>query len=648
MSEEWVVVVTERNVWPPEHGCDARIVRMLKGWRASGFRVCLVGSSLAGVAAAGDLVDDLVLVGDGPLWDYCMDLDHFDFWSYLVPVADACARHSAVAAVAEYVWMAPALRCVPQGVVRVVDTHDLMHRRREIYEDHDIEPWIRVSREEEAAILSGADVVVAIQEDEAVEFRDMMPGTCVVVAGHWVDEPPAIRVAVRDEVMFVGSDNPSNEHCLRKFVEETWPLVLDEVPDAVLKVYGKVAGIDDFSAFKGVEPVGFVDDLASAYAQAKVVVNPVALGTGLKIKTVEALAAGKAVVCTSEGCSGMTRSDASFLVEDDGPAFAKQVVAVLRDDCRRVAMEEGAASYARRHFSVTAVMGPLAAEVRSRAPKGREGWAEPRRKARTPVFLHAMGDMMLARAVECWRRAAWKGSVQSARNLAWAYKEGIGVDRDGKMAAMWVGVARGDVFRSDPQIGQDRWVVDLLGGMRGGYFVDAGASDGLGGSNTYALEKLFGWDGVCIEASAEFYPVLSRSRTCACACVCLSDRVGFERFAEAGYHGGIEGHLKEHHREHWGGATTREAPADTLDSVLRGAGAPRRIDYMSVDLEGGEVAVLNAFPWDEWDVRCMTVERSCPEVEGVVRDAGFEIVRSDFCSEDVDWELHCVGRSRDG
>ena len=47
--------------------------------------------------------------------------------------------------------------------------------------------------------------------------------------------------------------------------------------------------------------------------------------------------------------------------------------------------------------------------------------------------------------------------------------------------------------------GQDLFVLEVLGGIRGGYFLDSGASNGISGSNSRLLELSFGWTGICIE-----------------------------------------------------------------------------------------------------------------------------------------------------
>src|SRR5881227_3460487 len=72
--------------------------------------------------------------------------------------------------------------------------------------------------------------------------------------------------------------------------------------------------------------------------------------------------------------------------------------------------------------------------------------------------------------------------------------------------------------------GQDRFVLDVLGGMRGGFFLDSGASDGTTGSNTRVLEFEYGWTGICVEPNQDLFDQLARDRRCVCLNCCLCER----------------------------------------------------------------------------------------------------------------------------
>jgi len=190
--------------------------------------------------------------------------------------------------------------------------------------------------------------------------------------------------------------------------------------------------------------------------------------------------------------------------------------------------------------------------------------------------------------------------------------------------------------------GQDRFVVEALGGQRGGFFLDSGASDGIKGSNTLLLESAYGWTGICVEPNEEFFRLLVRNRSCRCVCACLYDRDGSVDFVSAEVLGGI---LDEYHPSLLERATrlygiavdaagrpnTVVRPARTVRSVLRECAAPKVIDYWSLDTEGSELAILRSFPFDEYDVRVLTVEHNWlparEEIKTLLEARGFQRVR---------------------
>jgi FkbM family methyltransferase len=172
------------------------------------------------------------------------------------------------------------------------------------------------------------------------------------------------------------------------------------------------------------------------------------------------------------------------------------------------------------------------------------------------------------------------------------------------------------------QCGQDLFVLEVLEGKTGGYFLDSGASDGIRASNTYLLEAKFQWEGICIEPNGAYFAALARNRRCICVNACLYDREGTVEFVESAEQlGGI---LDEYHPAHWryvksafdvalgddGRPVTASMSARTVRSVLQEAGAPRTIDYWSLDTEGSELAILKSFPFGEYSFRVLTVEHN--------------------------------------
>jgi FkbM family methyltransferase len=184
-------------------------------------------------------------------------------------------------------------------------------------------------------------------------------------------------------------------------------------------------------------------------------------------------------------------------------------------------------------------------------------------------------------------------------------------------------------FVSHSYQGQDLFVVEALGGLRDGFFLDSGASDGVSGSNSLLLERQFGWRGICVEPNTRSFARLVRARSCVCLNCCLYDRPGEVSFFEAaGVLGGIvdeyDPELLRYARtlvDQQLGAIPRPVTkqARTVRSILREYDAPRVIDYWSLDTEGSELAILTSFPWHEYAVRVLTVEHNLTPVRETIR-----------------------------
>lgn len=170
----------------------------------------------------------------------------------------------------------------------------------------------------------------------------------------------------------------------------------------------------------------------------------------------------------------------------------------------------------------------------------------------------------------------------------------------------------------------------LLGGRRGGYFIDSGASDGITGSNSWRLEHYHGWRGICVEPNPVFFAELRRNRSAFCVNCCLYTREGPVTFVEAGVLGGIAAHhsdalVAQARRmnvlatEPDGSPRIVQRPARTIGSILDEHRAPPVIDYWSLDTEGSELTILESFPFDRYSVRLITVEHNFQPVREEIR-----------------------------
>jgi FkbM family methyltransferase len=188
--------------------------------------------------------------------------------------------------------------------------------------------------------------------------------------------------------------------------------------------------------------------------------------------------------------------------------------------------------------------------------------------------------------------------------------------------AGWIEQLKG---KSASQLGQDLWVLEKTGYKRGGYFVEFGATDGVLLSNTWLLEREFGWQGICAEPNPKLFAQLKRNRQCT-----LSDQyIGREtgnvvEFILADAYGasrefaGEDMHKTKRDAYLAAGHVARFTSI-SLDEFLREHQAPRDIDYISIDTEGSEYDLLSSFPFHEWNIRLLTVEHNFSDQRQKIR-----------------------------
>lgn len=278
-----------------------------------------------------------------------------------------CQLYQPCAVLVEYIFATPCLDAAPRGILKLVDTHDMFSRVSEQVTRYGIPSLLNCSPQEERSFLLKSDVVIAIQDYEAGLFLKMLPERCVVTVGIDFEVIQSVdnSMVEPDSVLIVGSDNKINVHGLKEFIKYAWPRVREKNPRAVLRVVGKIGDALKSPTDK-VEILGVVECLDYEYKRAAIVINPVIAGTGLKIKSVEALCFGKALVTTVNGSEGFsTADDLPFKVAQNWEDFAGFVVALLEDEKSRLELQKRAAEFARETFAREKVYAPLASVLRA-------------------------------------------------------------------------------------------------------------------------------------------------------------------------------------------------------------------------------------------------------------------------------------------
>jgi sugar transferase (PEP-CTERM/EpsH1 system associated) len=153
-------------------------------------------------------------------------------------------------------------------------------------------------------------------------------------------------------VVFVGAmDWEPNIDAVEYFCKEVWPSVLKQVPDAKFRIVGRNPDrrVQRLTC-SSIEVTGRIPSVMDHLREATVVVVPLRIGGGTRLKIYEAMAAGKAVVSTSVGAEGLDVHHAlDIILADDPKAFAEAVLILLRDGGVRKGYERAAAELAARY-----------------------------------------------------------------------------------------------------------------------------------------------------------------------------------------------------------------------------------------------------------------------------------------------------------
>ncbi|MFT4124617.1 MAG: glycosyltransferase family 4 protein [Gordonia sp. (in: high G+C Gram-positive bacteria)] len=204
-------------------------------------------------------------------------------------------------------------------------------------------------------------ILVNDREATVLTQRTGVPAAAVRAVPPLVDASDGPVRQVRDlEFVFLGLLSlPHNEDGLRWFLTSVWPLVLEQMPAARLRIVGRDvrAGLSSLAAqfADSVAVEGYVEDLSSVLSGAVALVNPLRFGSGVKLKVIDALARGIPVVSTTLGAEGIRSGrDAGILVGDQ-PKEIAELLCDLTSPRENQAVSDAAREHFRSVYSRDAV-----------------------------------------------------------------------------------------------------------------------------------------------------------------------------------------------------------------------------------------------------------------------------------------------------
>jgi len=252
------------------------------------------------------------------------------------------------------------------GVPRVLTHHNieslLMARRAETEPGRLARAFLRREaaklRRYEAKTAPTFDLNVVVSATDAVELTRLAPGvtTAVVPNGVDVEYFAPGNGPEQDTLVYTGGLNMfANRDAVMNFLQEVWPLVTAQRPSVRFYAVGQEppAELTAFAARDSrVIVTGYVTDIRPLVREAAVYVVPLRVGGGTRLKVLDAMAMGKALVSTSIGCEGIdVRPGEHLVVADAAEDFARATVALLGDATERQRLGRAARELVERRYA---------------------------------------------------------------------------------------------------------------------------------------------------------------------------------------------------------------------------------------------------------------------------------------------------------
>ncbi|TMV13765.1 FkbM family methyltransferase [Arenibacterium halophilum] len=160
------------------------------------------------------------------------------------------------------------------------------------------------------------------------------------------------------------------------------------------------------------------------------------------------------------------------------------------------------------------------------------------------------------------------------------------------------------------QVRQDVFALSRANYKRNGFFVEFGATNGVELSNSYMLERDYGWTGILAEPAKGWHDDLRANRSARIDTRCVwkesGETVNFVQTASA-INSAISSFVKTSRKVR---GQSYDVETVSLNDLLTQHDAPSVIDFISIDTEGSEFDILNALDFDRWSFHAMTVEHN--------------------------------------
>lgn len=255
----------------------------------------------------------------------------------------------------ELLYMSPYLQTIrahssARVVLRAHNIEHLIWKRLAESESNPLKKWYlkhlaRTLELYERSVPGEYDGIVPITEKDAAFFREVSntPVRSVSFGIDAVTVPAGSKPEPENALFHIGAMNwMPNEEGIRWFLDKVWPLVTEKEENIRLYLAGREmpAWLTELQV-RHVEVVGEVPDAAEFILSKTISIAPLLSGSGIRVKIIESMALGKAVVSTSIGAEGINYEQGRHILIADTPEeFARAILELYRnpDACRTIGL----------------------------------------------------------------------------------------------------------------------------------------------------------------------------------------------------------------------------------------------------------------------------------------------------------------------
>ena len=223
-----------------------------------------------------------------------------------------------------YIWLSKLYKTnIPK---KALYTHDVFTNRADrITANY---KWMYFTPNQEAKALHRFENVLAIQQNEAVFFKLLVPG-CKVYTIYSPVTYKSQPITGNHNVLFFSGGGELNVSGLEWYLHEIHPEIVKLVPDYTLCIGGKICDcLNEHHIDKNIKLYGVYDNVADFYQLGDVAINPAYSGSGLKIKTIEAISHGKYIVVHPHSAEGLY-GQPPLISSEDPETFAQSLISAL-------------------------------------------------------------------------------------------------------------------------------------------------------------------------------------------------------------------------------------------------------------------------------------------------------------------------------